>query len=113
MVYLIKSEMEILKIENFLSYCEKTREATNKVIQVISHEKLDWTCKADKFTIGNLVRHIAAIKRHVFAEMAIGYKANYKGCGKKLADGYENVDFYFNMRLQAIEIFMLITDESF
>lgn len=105
--------MEITKIETFLSYYEKTRLVTNKVINVIPPDKLDWSYMPNKFTVADLVRHIAAIERHVFAEVVIGKKPSYKGCGKDLADGFENVVAYFNeMHKQSIAIFRSIPDES-
>jgi uncharacterized damage-inducible protein DinB len=105
--------MQILKIDDFLLYFEKTRQATNKVIEAIPPDKLDWSYMPNKFTIGDLVRHIAAIERNVFAEIALGNRPTYKGCRKDLADGYENVLQYFNlMHSQSIEIFKSISDES-
>jgi len=100
-------------METFLAYLEKTRAATLKVIEVIPHDKLDWSYMPNKFTIADLVRHIAAIERNVFAEVALGNKPNYKGCRKDLADGYENIVRYFNeMHSQTIEILKSISDES-
>lgn len=105
--------MEITKMATFLSYFGKTRLATLKVIEVIPHDKLDWAYLPDKFTIGDLVRHIAAIERYVFAEVALGNRPNYKGCRKDLAYGYENIVCYFNkMHAQTIAIFKSISDES-
>jgi len=104
--------MEITKIESFLSYFEKTRAATIKVIEVIPPDKLDWSYMPNKFTIADLVRHIAAIERNVFAEVALGNRPNYKGCRKDIADGYKNVVKYFNeMHSQSIAIFKTISDE--
>ena len=103
--------MEITNTDSFLRYYEKTREVTVKVIAVIPHDKMDWSYMPGKFTIGDLVRHIAAIERNVFAEIAIGNKPNYKGCGKELADGYQNVVTYFNeMHLQSTKIFGSLDD---
>ncbi len=105
--------MEITKIETFLVYLEKTRAATLKVIEVIPPAKLDWSYMPNKFTIADLVRHIAAIERTVFAEVAIGNKPNYKGCRKDVVDGYENIVRYFNeMHSQTIEILKSISDDS-
>lgn len=105
--------MELLKMESFLDYYEKTRQTTLKVIEVIPPDKLDWTYKDGKFTIADLVRHIAAIERTVFAEVAIGNKPCYKGCKKDIVDGYENIISYFNeMHAQSIAIFKTIKDES-
>ena len=104
--------MKITKTEDFLAYLEKTREATNRVIQAIPKDKMDWTYKPGKFTIGDLVRHIAAIERHVFAETAIGKKSTYKGCGKGLADGYDDILSYFDdMHQESVALFKSIRDE--
>lgn len=105
--------MEIHSMNNFLKYYEKTREQTNRIIQAIPPDKLDWTYKPGKFTFGDLIRHIAAIERTVFAEVSIGNPPKYTGCGKELADGYEQVIGYFNeMHAQSIEIFRSIPDET-
>ncbi len=64
--------MEITNIESFISYYGKTREVTQKVLEVIPPGQLNWTYMAGKFTIADLVRHIAAIERYVFAEIAAG-----------------------------------------
>ena len=53
--------MEINTIEIFLAYYERTREITNQFIKVIPPDKMDWTYTSNKFTIADLVRHIAAI----------------------------------------------------
>lgn len=105
--------MEIKSINAFLSYYEKTRLVTSKVIQVIPKDKINWSYMPGKFSIADLVRHIAAIERYVFAEVAMGNKPNYKGCGKELADGYENIVSYFKQtQEQSIQIFKSIKDED-
>jgi len=105
--------MEIKSIDNFLSYYERTRLITSKVMSVIPPDKLNWSYMPGKFTIADLVRHIAAIERHVFAEVALGNKPNYKGCGKELADGFDNIVSYFNeMHAQSITMFKSMSDED-
>lgn len=105
--------MEITDINSFIAYYKKTRAVTSQVIKVIPHDRLDWSYMPGKFTIADLVRHIAAIERHVFAEVAMGNKPNYQGCGKNLADGYDNIVAYFDeMHAQSLEIFRSITGES-
>jgi uncharacterized damage-inducible protein DinB len=105
--------MEIKTIASFLSYYNKIREGTNQIIQVIPKDKMDWTYKSEKFTIADVVRHIAAIERNVFAELVIGNPANYRGCGKELADGYDNVIEYFNeIHSQSMEVFSSLNDED-
>lgn len=101
--------MEITSIESFVDYYRKTRQVTKQFIRIIPHDRLDWSYMPGKFTIGDLVRHIAAIERDVFAEVAIGNKPRYKGCGKELADGYYNIVSYFDeMHAQSVAIFRSI-----
>lgn len=105
--------MEISSMNSFLLYYEKIRQGTIRVIQAIPEDKIDWSYKNGKFTFADLIRHIAAIERYVFAEIAIGNKPSYKGCGKELADGYKPVISYFHeMHNQSVERFMKVSDES-
>lgn len=105
--------MEVTSIDTFIAYYERTRAATDRLIQVIPHDKLDWAYLPGKFTIADLIRHIAAIERHVFAETALGNPINYAGCGKELADGFDAVLQYFNkMHEESIQIFKSMKDED-
>jgi uncharacterized damage-inducible protein DinB len=105
--------MEIRTIDSFLNYYQRTRKITNQVIQVIPPDKLDWSYKPGKFTLGDLVRHIAAIERNLFAEVILGNKSVYRGCGKNLADGYDHVISFFNeMHQQSIQIFKSLSDRD-
>ncbi len=105
--------MEIKSITEFIKYYERTRDITTSVINVIPHDKLNWTYRVGKFTIADLVRHIAAIERYVFMEVIQGNKPSYKGCRKELADGYQNIISYFNeMHKQSIEILSAMSDDD-
>ena len=105
--------MEIKTVDSFLDYYEKVRARTLRVINCIPPDKIDWTYKEGKFTLGDLIRHIAAIERFMFAENVQGHKSSYPGCGKDLADGFENVLEFFNRTHQdSIEIFRSLSDED-
>lgn len=105
--------MEIKTVESFLNYFEKVREGTNRIIHVIPKDKMNWTYKSGKFTIADIIRHIAAIERNVFAEIVSGNIPSYQGCGKELADGYDEVLYYFNeMHKQSLQIFNSLSDED-
>lgn len=87
--------MEISNIESFLDYLDKVRGRTLRVVKCIPPEKIEWTFAEGKFTLGDLVRHLAAIERYMFVENAMGRTNQYPGHGTHLADGYENVLAYF------------------
>ncbi|MBV8327812.1 DinB family protein [Chryseobacterium sp.] len=105
--------MEIKSIQSFLDYYEKIRERTLRLIAVVPPEHLDYAYKSGKFSIGDQIRHIAAIERYMYGETISGRKSAYHGCGKELADGYENVVDYFNeMHRQTLEIISSLSDED-
>ena len=105
--------MAIRSVAEFLTYYERTRRITNAVIKAIPADKMDWTYREGKFTIADLIRHIASIERHVFMETIRGNKPGYKGCDKELADGYENVLQYFHdMHWQSIDVLSSLSDED-
>jgi len=105
--------MEINTIGPFLEYYEKIRQRTLKVIKYIPREKIDWTYKEGKFTFADLIRHLAAIERYMYAENIQLKPSRYPGHGKELADGYENVLAYLeNMHRESMEIFGRLSEED-
>ncbi|HXE58850.1 MAG TPA: DinB family protein, partial [Gemmatimonadales bacterium] len=62
-----------------------------RVIACIPPDRLEWTYRPGKFTLGDLVRHLAAMERYMFAENVAGRPSRYRGCGRELADGYDAV----------------------
>jgi uncharacterized damage-inducible protein DinB len=105
--------MENKSIAAFKKYYTSTREATNRVIAVIPPDKMDWSYLPGKFTIADLLRHIAAIERQLFMEVVSGRKPTYQGCGKELADGHQNVvSFFHDMHRQSMEILDGMQDED-
>jgi uncharacterized damage-inducible protein DinB len=102
--------MEIATIESFLSYYEKIRERTWRVAAVIPPDKLEWTYGLGKFTMGDILRHIATIERYLWAEIVQGKPNRYAGCGRDLADGYDNVlAFVERLHRESVEIFARLT----
>jgi hypothetical protein len=51
--------MEIRTIQPFLHYFGNVRERTMRVARWIPPDKLDWSYARGKFTLGDLLRHIA------------------------------------------------------
>ena len=86
--------MEIRDSAEFLKYLDKVHERTMRVVRSIPPEKVDWSFRPDKFTLGDLVRHIAASNRYIFVEIARGGRSAYAGCGKELAASYDEIVAY-------------------
>ncbi|MFK7904802.1 MAG: DinB family protein [Chitinophagales bacterium] len=105
--------MEITNIHSFLRYFERVRQRTLKVIEQIPPEKIEWTYHPDKFTFGDIIRHLATIERYMYAENAQFRPSAYEGCGKELAEGYENVLLFLEEKhLESVEIFSRLTSED-
>jgi hypothetical protein len=62
--------MEITNIDSFLPYLKSIHERTMRVARVIPSDKLEWTYAPGKFTLGDLLRHIAAIERYLGGDRA-------------------------------------------
>ena len=105
--------MEIRDQAEFLRYLEKVHQRTMRVARCIPRDRLNWTYREGKFTLGDLIRHIATIERYMFAETVSGRPSHYAGCGPELADGYDEV-FQFCERLhsESVDIFAQLSAED-
>lgn len=100
--------------EDFLSNFEHVRARTMGVVRAIPADKVEWTCRQGEFTLGDLARHIATTERYIFTECANGRPSIYKGCGRDLADGLDQViAFMERLHAESMEIFHGMTDEDF
>ena len=105
--------MEITTIQAFLSYLERIRHRTQLVVDAIPPARIDWTHRAGKFTFTDLIRHLAATERYMFAENVSGGPSRYPGHGRELADGYDAVRGYFaRLHGESVEIFGELSDDD-
>lgn len=105
--------MEIQSIGAFLKYYENIRTRTTRVVDCIPPDSIEWSHHEDKFTLGDLVRHLAGTERYMFAENVRGNPSSYPGHDRELADGYEAVKKYFaELHAEAMEIFGALDDEA-
>jgi uncharacterized damage-inducible protein DinB len=105
--------MEIRTIEPFLKYFGNVRERTMRVARCIPPDKIDWSYAPRKFTLGDLLRHIAVAERYMFAENAEGMTSRYTSHGKELADGFENIlTFMEKLHAESMEIFSRFTGDD-
>ena len=105
--------MEIKSVESFLDYYEKVRSRTLRVIKAIPPDKMNWSYREGKFTLADLVRHIASTERYMFAETIRANKSRYPGHGPELADGYDNVLAFFDRaHRESVEIFRQLSEQD-
>jgi len=105
--------METTKPQEFFDYYEKVRQRTQKVIACIPREKFDWRYAEGKFSFADIIRHLGAIERYMYAENAQLKPSRYPGHGPELAEGRENVLAFFNrLHQESMDIFSRLTAED-
>ncbi|HET6228601.1 MAG TPA: DinB family protein [Longimicrobiaceae bacterium] len=105
--------MEIQSAESFLAYFEGVRGRTRRVAECIPADRVEWTFREGAFTLGDLVRHIAATERWMFAENAAGRPSRYPGHGRELAEGRDGVLAYLDrMHAESVEIVAVLTADD-
>jgi uncharacterized damage-inducible protein DinB len=99
--------------DSFLNYFESIRKRTLRVARCIPPDQIDWTPREGKFSFADLIRHLAAIERYMYAENAKFRPSRYSGHGKELADGYDNVlKFLEDAHQESMEIFRTVSQED-
>jgi uncharacterized damage-inducible protein DinB len=93
-------------MNELVSYFDRIRERTMRVVACVPPDRIDWTYKEGKFTFGDVMRHLASVERWMFAENALRRPSRYPGHGPDLADGYDAVvAFMHRMHAEAMELF--------
>ncbi|MTI30815.1 DinB family protein, partial [Xanthovirga aplysinae] len=84
---------------------------TERLFQYIPEDKIEWTYQAGKFTIGDIIRHLALIERKMYVENIQQRPSLYNGCGIEYANGFEEViQFYRNMHQESLAIFSKLSN---
>ena len=98
---------------DLFDYFDKVRGRTMRVVGCVPPERVDWTYREGKYTLGDLMRHLAAAERFMFAENAQRKPSRYPGHGKELADGYESIVAYMRaMHEEAMGIFRRLSEDD-
>ena len=81
-------------MSDFADYFDRVRERTMRVAACIPREQIEWSYKPGKFTLGDILRHLAGIERWMFVENSQQRPSRYPGHARELADGYDNIFAY-------------------
>lgn len=105
--------MVITDAPSFLDYLARIRGRTLAIARVIPEDRLEWRPHEGAFSFGDILRHLASIERHMFAENARLQPARYPGHGRELADGYAAVFAYVDrMHEEAVAIFGALSPQD-
>jgi uncharacterized damage-inducible protein DinB len=103
--------MEIRDLGIFLDYSNKVHQRTMRVVRCIPPNKVDWSFREGKFTLGDLVRHIATANRYIFAETLQGKPSRYAGCGRQLAASHDEITSLMEtLHRETLDIVSRLTD---
>lgn len=105
--------MEITSVDAFLTYLAGFRVRTDRVVERIPDERMEWRHAPGRFSFGDVVRHLAALERYMFAENVAGRPSSYPGHGPELASGAEAVRrYYADRRAESLQIFRSLGDHD-
>src|SRR5438270_469345 len=102
--------MEIREIGPFLDYFESIRGRTRRVVSCIPADRMEWSHQPNRWTFGDLVRHLGAIERWMFTENAVRRPSRYPGHGPEVAAGFASRLAYLDsMRAESVAILRGLT----
>ena len=105
--------MEITEVQSFLLYYSKIKQRTVKLFDFIPPNKIEWAYQDGKFTIGDIIRHLANIERYMYAENVQLKDSQYNGCGIEFAEGYQStIDYYKRMHKASSKIFSNLNQQD-
>ena len=93
------------EVDEFLRYFESVRRRTRALADLIPDDRIEWSPGEGRFSPGDLVRHIGATERWMWAENARLRPSRYPGHGPELADGKAEVlDYLDRMHEETVSI---------
>lgn len=105
--------MRIESAASFLEYFQGIRARTRRAVLAIPPDHLDWSPAPEKWSLGDLVRHLAATERFMFTENALLRPSRYPGHGRDLADGFDAVLAWFDrLHAESVELLAPLTPEE-
>lgn len=97
----------------FLRYWDNARGRTRRLVPLIPADRVEWAPGPGRLTCGDLVRHLAAIERWMFAENVSGRPSRYPGHDEALASGLDALlAFHDRMHEEAMALLGALSDEQ-
>jgi uncharacterized damage-inducible protein DinB len=102
---------ELSTAAGFLDYWGKVRGRTLRVARVIPPAEIERRPAPGRFSLGDLLRHLATIERYLYAETARLAPSRYPGHGAELAEGHDAVLAYMDrLHAESMAIFGRLSD---
>jgi uncharacterized damage-inducible protein DinB len=105
--------MEMPRIHQFLEYYSRLRQRTRNVVDCIPDDLMEWRPAERAFSFADIIRHVAAIERYMFAENAWLRPSLYPGHGPELAAGATAVRAFLDRtHRETLEILVSLTPDD-
>lgn len=105
--------MIIREAAEFVDYWRGVRQRTRRLVLLIPADRLESVPAAGRWSLGDLVRHLAAIERWMYGENVQGRPSRYPGHTQDLAHGLDQVTGYLDsMHQESCIIFGALTPEQ-
>jgi uncharacterized damage-inducible protein DinB len=105
--------MTIDDAASFVGYWRGVRQRTRRLVPLIPPDRLEWSPGSSRWTMGDLLRHLALLERWMWAENVQGKPSRYSGHGRDKAEGVEAVgELMDRLHEEACAIFGALTPEQ-
>ncbi len=105
--------MEITDIGQFVNYWDRIHARTQRLLELIPEDRLEHKPIDNKFSFGELIRHMAGVERYMFVEIATGGQNQYPGHDHSLAKGYKNlIDYYDNLHAESRSLILALDNTA-
>lgn len=100
-------------LSDFLEYFPKVRERTTIVMNSVPADHVDWAYQEGKFTIGDILRHLAVIERYTYAEVVVNRPSRYTTHDRSLAPDLDSIKHFMEeLHIESMEIFSSLTEKA-
>ena len=107
-----EAPVEIHSVDSFLDYLPRIRARTDRLVELVPEDRFRWRPSPSAFSFADVLRHVAALERYMFAETVRGGKSRYPGHGPELAEGPREVLAFWNeCRRESLAVYRELTDE--
>jgi uncharacterized damage-inducible protein DinB len=105
--------MMISSAPEFVEYWTGFRRRTRRAVEAIPADRIEWRAAEGRWSMGDIVRHLASIERFMFAENARCRPSRYPGHDRQLADGKDGVMAYHDrLHAESVAIFGALTADD-
>ena len=100
-------------MDGFIKHFNNVRQRTRRVVDCIPTDHVEWAPREGMFTLGDLVRHIAATERYIWAETVHNRRSLYASHGTELAAGKQEViAFLDRMHEESLALFRALPSDA-